>query len=162
MEPLSFPEAAKKLAKYGIRKEQIYLIDLVLLAEMAWADGKIQMAEQELLYSYLNHHVNSINRLAGCQIIGYNEAREFVKNLLEERPSRELVAVIEEVVPLIRLNNKEPQVAEQIRIDILNACLDIASSAVTKYPYGMTERFTQEEKDYYHKITDILRGYSRQ
>lgn len=158
MEPLSFPEAVKKLARYNIRQEQVYLIDLVLLAEMAWADGKIQSAERELLFSYLNYHVDSINRLAGCKVLDYKEARKFVEILLDERPSVEMLDTVKEVILAVRIKNKEADAAEQIRLDILNACLDIAASSVTKYPYGLTERFTPEEKECYHKIEALLSG----
>jgi hypothetical protein len=156
MQPLSFTDAAKKLARFGIRQEQVYLIDLVLLVEMAWADGKIQVGEIDILLSYLDHHVDSINRLAGCEILKYGDAREFVARFLEARPEQELLDTIREVIPAIRIANKEFETAEQTRIDILNACLDIAASSVTTYPYGLKERFTADEKAYYHKLTELL------
>ena len=158
MQPINFAEGVKILARYGIRHQQIYFIDLVLLCEMAWADGKIQKAEREILFSYLDHHVDSINRLAGTKILEYQEARDFISSFLDQRPPAELLATIREVIPAIRIENKEPQVVEQTRLDILNACLDIAASSVTHYPYGLKERFTTEKKDYYHKLTEVLCG----
>lgn len=156
MEALSFTDAAKKLARFNIRQQQIYLIDLVLLCEMAWADGKIQIGEQNILFDYLNSHVDSINRLAGCEVLDYADAQEFITRFLDERPDQELLETIREVIPAIRIANKEFEVAERTRLDILNACLDIAASSVTKYPYGLKERFTAEEKEFYHKLTGLL------
>lgn len=163
MQPISFAEGAKMLGRYGIKQHQIYFIDLILLCEMAWADGKIQKAEHDILFCYLDHHVNSINRLAGTKILEYQDAREFISSFLNNRPDPELLSTIRQVIPAIRIENKEPQVVEQTRRDILNACLDIAASSVTHYPYGMKERFTTEEKEYYHKLTEILcSGRSRE
>ncbi len=156
MHQLSFSEAVQKLARFDIKDQQIYLIDLVLLCEMAWADGTIQNAEREELFGYLNAHVDSINRLAGCPVINHRTAREFVGRFLHERPDPHLLAEIRELIPIVRLAGKKQNEADQIRMDILNGCLDIAASAVTKYPYGLAERFTAEEKEYYHKIEQLL------
>ncbi len=158
MQPLTFSEAVKKLSKFKITQHQIYFIDLVLLCEMAWADGKIQTAERKILFNYLSHHVESINRLAGCTIVEYREAKDFISDYLNERPGPMLLETIREVIAAVRIDNKEPSVAEKTRLDILNACLDIAASSVTEYPYGLKERFTSEEKEYYHKIEKILTG----
>ncbi len=158
MQPLSFSDAAKKLARFGIRQEQVYLIDLVLLVEMAWADGKIQVAEKDILMDYLDRHVDSINRLAGCEILEYGDAREFITRFLDARPEQDLLDTIREVIPAIRIANKDFETAEQTRIDILNACLDIAASSVTTYPYGLKERFTTDEKAYYHRIAKLLQS----
>ncbi len=158
MQPLTFSEAVKKLSAFNITQHQIYFIDLILLCEMAWADGKIQIAERDILYNYLNHHVESINRLAGCKVVDYREAKDFVCKFLDERPEPQLLETVREVIPAVRIDNKEVSEAEKTRLDILNACLDIAASSVTQYPYGLKERFTSEEKDYYHKIEKLLIG----
>lgn len=46
MSPLSFADAVEKLAQVGIRNHEMYLIDLILLCEMAWADGSVQEPER--------------------------------------------------------------------------------------------------------------------
>ncbi|THB75922.1 MAG: TerB family tellurite resistance protein [Desulfobulbaceae bacterium] len=156
MQQITFQEAIKALATQKITSHEVYFIDLVLLCEMAWADGTIQVAEREIIFSYLDHHVNSINRLAGCNAVTHKEARQFLARFLDERPDISQLDAIREVFSAVRLDNKDPEVVENTRTDILNACLDIAASSVTKYPYGLKERFTEEEKEYYHKLTDLL------
>jgi hypothetical protein len=156
MSPLSFVDSVKKLSRVGINSRGIYLIDVILLCEMAWADGSVQEGEREILFSYLNHHVDSINRLAGCKVLEHKEAKELIRSFLDNRPSQELIATIEEVIDPIRIDQINTTNAERTCLCILNTCLDIASSSVTKYPYGLTERFTKEEKEYYHKIAAIL------
>ncbi len=153
---LSFKDAVRRLAHFGIKDEQVYLIDLILLVEMAWADGRVQQAETDILFEYLRSHVRSINRLAGCTVITEESAIDFIRGLLQTRPDQELLDEIRRIIAAIRIKNKNPTEARSNRMAILNACLDIAASAVTKYPYGLTERFTTEEKEYYHKLQDIL------
>ncbi len=155
---LSFNDAVKRLARFGIRGEEIYLIDLVLLVEMAWVDGHIQDAEVDILFKYLKAHVRSINRLAGCKAISEEVAVDFVEGLLHTRPDPELLEAIRSLVADLRIYNVSPEDAHSNRMAILNGCLDIAASSVTTYPYGLTERFTAEEKEYYHKIQEILSG----
>jgi hypothetical protein len=46
------------LESYGITDAQIYLIDLIPLIEMIWADGKAQEAEVSLLADYLAFSLN--------------------------------------------------------------------------------------------------------
>lgn len=155
MDSLNFSDAVRKLAGIGIRQHQIYFIDLALLCEMAWSDGKVQDGELEILFCYLEHHVKSINRLAGCEVVTSDEAKSFLLRFIQDKPQKDF-DVIREVLPAIRISKKDPRIVENTRKDILNACLDIASSSVVKYPYGLSERFTIEEKEYYHKITQIL------
>lgn len=159
MQALTFREAARKLAAIGIKQHQIYFIDLALLCEMAWADGQVQPGELDVLFSYLGHHVRSINRLAGCEVVTVQEAKEFLLRFINEKPKEDF-EVIREVITAIRITDKDPKVVENIRTDILDACLDIAASSVTQYPYGLSERFTYEEKAYYHKLTNLLQGTS--
>ena len=156
--PLSFNDAIKRLARFGFKENQIYLIDLVLLAEMAWADGCIQKAEKEILSENLKEHVGNINTLAGCKIITEDSAIAFVDELLENRPDQELFDEVLRIIADIRINNKPAADAHDNKMAILNGCLDIAASSVTKYPYGLKERFTAEEKSTYHKIQKILSG----
>lgn len=153
---ITFPDAVKKLARFGIKEEQIYLIDLVLLVEMAWADGRIQKAEINHLHKNLKTHVKSINRLAGCQVLSEESAIEFITGLLKNRPDPEMLEAVRRVIADIRISNKPLQEAEGNRLAILNGCLDIAASAVITNTDGITERFTKEEKACYHSIQKIL------
>lgn len=155
---LTFRDAVQQLAGVGIKGHDIYLIDLVLLCEMSWADGMIQKAEREIINEYLCHHVNSINRLAGCKILQCEDAQRFIARFLDQKADSAMYDKIRELLPVLRLQNKDQVEVEKVRMDILNSCLDIAASSVTKYPYGNGERFTAEEKEYYHKLVEALTG----
>lgn len=152
---MTFRDAIQKLATIGIRQQHIYLIDLALLCEMAWADGKIQDGELDILFDYLDHHVDNINRIAGCEVLTLQEAKDFILHFIVDKP-QEKFKIIRQVITAIRICDKDPAIVENTRSDILNACLDIAASSVTRYPYGKGERFSDEEKTYYHNIAYIL------
>lgn len=154
---LTFTDALQRLRHHGISGHEVYFIDLVLLCEMSWADGISQDAEREIIYDYLYHHVDSINRLAGCKVLEYEEAQDFLSRYLDEPPTAEVCEEIRNLIQTVRLLNRDEDVADKIRFDILNACIDIAASSVTKYPYGACERFTIEEKEYYHQLVEILK-----
>ena len=75
---LLYEEAIEELESYGITGAQIYLIDLIPLIEMIWADGKAQGAEISLLADFLKKHVEHINALAGlCQPLA-NSGRAYL------------------------------------------------------------------------------------
>jgi hypothetical protein len=48
-----YDDAIEELERFGITGAQIYLIDLIPLIEMIWADGKAQDAEVSILADYL-------------------------------------------------------------------------------------------------------------
>ena len=155
---IRFRDAVDRLACFNITGEQIYLIDLIPLVEMAWADDRIQHSEVEILHQYLKDHVKTINRLAGCRVLSEEGAISFITDLLQSRPDKALVDEVVKIIADYRVDNRTTEEALETKTLILNGCLDIAASAVTKYPYGLTERFTEEEKLCYHRIQSILGG----
>jgi hypothetical protein len=108
------------------------------------------------LIEYLKRHIQSINRFAGCRVLSEESAVEFIQGLLTNRPDAKMLEAVRRIIADVRIKNKPAAEADCNRLSVLNGCLDIAASAVTEYPYGLTERFTTEEKDYYHKIQKLL------
>ncbi|WP_446011489.1 hypothetical protein [Candidatus Electrothrix sp.] len=49
---ISRKNAVKALEDFGITGEQVYLIDLIPLIEIMWADGQIQKGEIAVLEDY--------------------------------------------------------------------------------------------------------------
>ena len=62
---LTRQEAIDRLRDFGIQGEQVYLIDLIPLVEMIWADGSAQQSEVAIFETYLEQHIARINTLAG-------------------------------------------------------------------------------------------------
>ncbi|MCI5148305.1 MAG: hypothetical protein D3916_02730 [Candidatus Electrothrix sp. MAN1_4] len=155
---ISRTNAVKALEGFGITGEQVYLIDLIPLIEIMWADGQIQKGEIAVLEDYIEKHVNQVNRQAGCHILSFQRAKNFVDQFIEERPSSELMKTLRDFIKPVRMANAAREENEQLRSSLLRVCMDIASSSVTKYPYDFDERFNADEKICFFGILESLSG----
>lgn len=153
---LLYEEAIEELKSYGITGPQIYLIDLIPLIEMIWADGKAQDAEISLLADYLKKHVAHINEIAGYNALNLDDSKAFVSKFLQKRPAPQLMATLRSFIAPVRLKSSDPVKCTELKESLLAVCLDIASSSVSEYPYGLNERFTPEEKRCFFEILKSL------
>ena len=74
--------AIEDLRMYGIKKPQTYLVDIIPLVEMIWADGEVQESELAILDEYLHERVRQINEMTGYAAIDFHEARAFVHRFI--------------------------------------------------------------------------------
>jgi len=146
-------DAIEQLAGYNIKGEYLYLVDIIPLIEMIWADGKAQEGEIKILTSFLKKLVKSINEDAGYEVISFDDAKEFTLQFLRKRPDQRLMSTLRTLVATI-INSRFTH--ERIKKSILAACLDIASSSVVEYPYGLDERFDITEKHCFYNILKSL------
>jgi len=149
-------EALSILKGFGIEGERIYLIDVIPLLEMIWADGKAQDVEVALLREFLREHVERVNQTAGDDILNLPMAFDFVRGFLKERPDPRLMETLRSFVAPVRLASSDGAVNSELRDSLLKACLDIAASAVLSYPYDLHERFNLAEKRCYFEIVRSL------
>jgi hypothetical protein len=151
-----YDDAVEELERFGITGAQIYLIDLVPLIEMIWADGKAQDAEVSILADYLKAHVKHINQLAGYEALSMAVAKTFVKRFLKKRPDPKLLVTLRSLIAPVRLASSDAQVREKLKASMLAACLDIASASVKEYPFELNERFNKDEKRCFFEILESL------
>lgn len=151
-------EAVEKLRAFGIVDEDVYLIDVIPLIEMIWADGKKQMEEVALLDLFVRRHVERINRAAKHPVISVPRAHEFTRRFLDKRPDPQLLSELRSLVAPVRLANADDPDAVALRDCMLTACLDIASSTVTQYPFAAEDRFNLAEKLCFFEILESLGG----
>jgi hypothetical protein len=149
-------EALARLNEFGIQGEHIYLIDVIPLIEMIWADGYQQTSEVAIFKDYLHHHVDRLNRLVGYQMITMASAEAFITRFLQQRPDCHLLKTLRSLIPSLCLANSDDTVNQALRDSLLMTCLDIAASAVTHYPYNLAERFCWAEKRCWFEIMDTL------
>ena len=148
--------AITQLNALGITGPDIYLVDLIPLLEMIWADGKVQEMELEILEHYLPNHVTAINRLAEHNILTLERAKKFVKQFLQTRPDQNLLKTLRSLVYDARYVVEGNSINDAIRQSLLTLCIDIGAAAVTQYPFGLSERFNPEEKRCFFEILDTL------
>lgn len=152
---ISRKEAVERLKRFGITGEKIYLVDLILLVEMIWADGQAQQGELEILESFLEKHVNNVNERAGCKVLQLQDARDFIEPYIEQRPDPESIQSLRELVKPI-LFTGDSKMNKELKDELLHVIMDIGSSSVTHYPYELGGRFNEEEKECFFNILQAL------
>ncbi len=149
-------EAIDELKKYNIEGPFIYLIDIIPLIEMIWADDKAQVSELEILSNYLEKRVDHINKLSGFKTISLTDAEAFAHRFLKQRPSPVLLSTLRNLYSKIHNTSQNEAAKNRFKNSLLATCLDIASSSVTNYPYEHGDRFNPAEKDCFFEILDSL------
>ena len=147
-------EALAELRRHGIEGADAYLMDIIPLIEMIWADGRAQPGEVDILENFLQQHVARLNRMSGYAVLTMEQARRFVNRFLAARPDPQLLHTLRELVAPVRLATSDEALRSQVRDSLLAACLDIAASAVIDYPYGIDERFNTQEKRCFFEILE--------
>lgn len=147
-------EAIQDLQRFGISGPLVYLIDLIPLIEISWADGKVQSGELEVLHGYLETHVKRINETAGCEVLTQAQAQAFIQQFLKKRPAPELLTCLRNLVNPVRMSSSDQESNQALRRSLLSACLDIAASSVCQYPYGLGDRFNANEKRCFFEIVE--------
>jgi hypothetical protein len=70
-------EAIQDLSLFGIKEPYAYLIDIIPLVEMIWADGEAHDSELAILDEYLHRRVQQINEMAGYKVMDFEDAQPF-------------------------------------------------------------------------------------
>ncbi len=149
-------EAVEELEHYDIEGPFLYLIDIIPLIEMIWADGKAQESEIEILDKYLDKHVKWVNAQADFQVLTLKEAKTFAARFLKKRPSPALLKTLRLLLSRIHNTSQNEEVKSRFKHSLLAACIDIAASSVTEYPYDYDGRFNPAEKKCFFEIVDSL------
>jgi hypothetical protein len=149
-------EAADELEKYGIEGSFLYLVDIIPLIEMIWADGNAQDSEIEIFDHYLEKHVKWVNAHANFQALTFKDAKAFADNFLKKRPSPELLKTLRLLLSRLHNASENEEFKSSLKKSLLAACIDIAASAVTEYPYEFSNRFNPAEKKCFFEIVDSL------
>ena len=149
-------EIMEQLENHGITGKNVYFIDYIPLLEMIWADGKPQEGEIDIFYDFIERHVAHLNKMAGYKAFKLEEAVQFVSAFLEVRPSPEVMKTLRNLAALSGLYQENSQKRAQFEKSLLSLCLDIGSSCVSEYPYGLRERFNADEKRCFFEILDTF------
>ena len=149
-------EIMEQLKSFGITGKDVYFIDYIPLIEMIWADGEPQQGEMNIFFDFLEKHVAHLNKMAGYNAFELEDAVQFVSGFFKERPSPEILKSLRELAASSGLFQGDSQKRAHFEKSLLAVCLDIGASCVTKYPYGLQERFNNEEKRCLFEIVDTF------
>jgi len=158
MSELSREQALKELeTAHGISGEQIYLLPVVPLIEMLWADGVNQGDEVLLVYDFVSKHIALINTLAdGQEVLDMAQAKTFLDPMIEDYPPEGLLRALRALANEVVFDYSDETSKQEMRERILDYCMDIAAAAVTHYPYNKRDRFVAEEKILLRELCEEL------
>jgi hypothetical protein len=138
------------LERHKLPSKTVYLLELIPLIEMIWADGKNQQKEISILQDFtIRHLANLSNAAEGLEVISVKEANSFIDYFMKQRPSDELLADLKGLA----MQKLEAELSSNSREMIIEYCMDIAAACVTEYPYSSSERVQAQEKAI---ITDLI------
>lgn len=141
---------------FQITGAQLYLLPVIPLVEMVWADGQNQAAELNLVSDFIERHLGELNEKAdGVRVVSHAEVESFMDRFVRTRPSSALLKAIRELaLPTMLGHSDETQ--SQVTKQVLDYCLDIAAASVNEYPYEQRDRFMDEEKALLHELAAVL------
>lgn len=141
------------VGELGFTPETIYLLPLIPLIEVMWADGVTQPAEISIFYECLTRHLADLyNQADGEEVISIAATEKFVGDLLNTRPDPEKLHRLRDLsVQLLNLSHDA-----KLNRSVLDSCLDLAAIAVTRYPYERRDRVMSLEKHVLHELFQSL------
>lgn len=142
---------------FGIEGSMIYLLDVIPLLAVMWADGHNQEHEIELVCDFIDHHRRRLREMAGgLEVVDDETTRRFIERFVDQCPRKDLLQALWELAhPLVFSNADDDENRAHAR-HILDFCLDVASACVVSYPFEHRERFLREEKEALHDLLATL------
>jgi len=159
--PFTRQEAIKDLSMLGIKEPQIYLLDIIPLVEMMWADGELQQSELALLDGYVCKRVRQINEIAGYAVIDPQDAQAFARRFTMQKPLPELLRMLRSLIGPSILSSSDSSYVDSVLKLMIEACIDIAANAVREYPHGLHDRFDSKEKNCFFEILKTIIDFKR-
>ncbi|HRD67883.1 MAG TPA: hypothetical protein PKY50_17220 [Candidatus Competibacter sp.] len=132
----------------GLNRKYIYLLELIPLIEMMWADGKNQEAEIELVHRYAREHLARLQRAAAGQtVLSLAELGDFFARLVHNRPNADLLRKLCDLAKssAFAFHNADLETRALGRRDVLDRCLQIAIANIHG-PAANREQLVTEEK----------------
>ncbi len=145
------------LERHGLPSTHIYLLNLVPLIDMVWADGSNQRGEMVILEHYVRDLRQRLREMAdGLEVISDGDYERFKAFFLAQRPD---AAVLRELHEIAREQALSTPISNPIEWEVIvDYCMDIAAACVTEYPYDFNERITFDEKQLLKTLVIRLRG----
>ena len=131
------------LERNQLPESSAYLLEIIPLIEIIWADGKNQIQEVNILKDFTVKHLSMLSKDAdGLEVVSVEEANQFIDHFLQQRPNKML---IDDLKSLAIERMKQRGDKEKIN-SVIDYCMDIAAACVSAYPYQPSERVREEEK----------------
>ncbi len=144
-------------SEHGIRGGEVYLLELVPLVEMVWADGTPRPAEVKLLYEFALRRMAELTGEAdGVDVLSTGQVNAFLDRHLASPPDPDRLRALRRIAFALLFDHSDPAVNERRRRAIFDYCLDIGAASVGRYPYGAHERFGAPKKALMLELAESL------
>lgn len=151
-------EFNKIMREFSLEEHDIYLLDLIPLIEMMWADGLNQAAELQLLYKFTIEHVAELSRLSeGEEVVSVKDVNDFLDRFAHQRPDPGLLKALRNIVIELHTQRSDRESTTRRQQTLLNYCLDIAAACVTAYPFPNNERVMACEKKLFMELMSAFK-----
>jgi len=114
------------LVRYDLKPQHTYLLEVMPLIEVMWADGRNQDKEISIIQEITEKHVAELNGLVeGITVISNQDAKDFLNRFLHVRPPEGLLTELRELtVDWLKDKGKIHDKGDTI----ISYCLDIAAA----------------------------------
>lgn len=124
--PMTRRDALATLKRHGFGGPLVYLLDVLPLVRMAWADGVVQPSERAEILAFVDEHLGRLDIQAQSTVVPRPVALECINRLLAVRPSEEEFDELLEALVVLRLGGERAGVRTQ---RILDAVTRVGSAA---------------------------------
>jgi len=143
--------------RFGVDGTMIYLLDVIPLVAMMWADGNNQEPEMRLICDFIDQHRRRLREMAGgVEVVDDHTRRRFIARFVEQQPKQGLLQALWELAHPLVLSHPDAEQNRSHARRIMDFCLDIAAACVLEYPYEDRARFLDAEKEALHQLLTTL------
>ena len=149
MPPMTRQEILDEIVReHGLEPLDIYLLPLVPLIEVIWADKRVQQQEVDLLVDFARQWLARLRADAGGDtLITAQRAHAFIHRFIDQPPPPALLERLRQLSLQLLAQNSDQAQAEFWQRTVLEYCIDIAAATVPSYPYALRERVVPKEKE---------------
>ncbi len=134
-------QTIEDLSMFGIKEPYTYLIDIIPLIEMIWADGEAHESELAILDEYLHKRMQQINEMAGYAAIDFQGAQAFAYQFIRQKPLPEFLRRLRSLVGPVILSSSDSHYVEPLTKLMFEACIDIAAQRGAKVSLWSSRSF---------------------
>jgi len=135
------------ITQYELEKGHIYLLELIPLIKMIWADGKSQDAEIAILKHFATTHLAELTKNnEGLLPVTVESTNKFLERFTQQAPSEQMLQDLMKLCTERLLSHPDIEYSRLKSDQIIDFCIDIAAACASVYPYDFDERVVTEEK----------------
>ena len=135
------------LQHYQLQPKHRYLLELVPLFKMIWADGINQPEEIAILQRYATDHLARLaERNAGVMPVSVAETNDFIERFTATEPSAQMLDELSQLCFQRLREHSDIEYSRRQAETLIDFCIDIAAACAAGYPFEFDERIIDQEK----------------